>query len=143
MAIEMLPTDVAVVSPSGEGRQPSSVREGRDLSHQSIRADTVLRRTSNDLVPAKKASAGGGDSTAAPQRRIQKLVPKAKKPRWLAVLSIFAKNFVLLMVLFVLGELIRRLKAKPGDAGIVSGDDAGGWMLSRKSRRSARLWRGS
>ncbi|MED6122473.1 hypothetical protein PIB30_040117 [Stylosanthes scabra] len=134
-SIEMLPTEVAVspAGTAGEGRQPSSVREGRDLSHQSIRADAVLRRTSNDLVPAKKTSAGGGDSTAAPQRRTRKLVPKAKKPRWLTVLSVLSKNFVLLMVLVGLVQLIRRLVAKPGDAGTVSGDGAvaaGGYALA-------------
>ncbi|KAL1334188.1 hypothetical protein HN51_063086 [Arachis hypogaea] len=141
-AIEMLPTDVAVspAGTAGEGRQPSSVREGRDLSHQSIRAGAVLRGTSNDLVPAKKASAGGGDSTAAPQRRTRKLVPKAKKPRWLTVLSVMGKNIGLWIVVWCLFQLIRMLVAKPGNAGMVSGDGAGvagGYALAEFEGRIA------
>ncbi|KAI9075983.1 hypothetical protein K1719_042055 [Acacia pycnantha] len=77
--------DVTFSSPPAPG-----LGNGRDLSHHSIRGDAVLDRSSKDFVQAKKAI---GNSTAV-QRKTRKVLPKPDKPRWLTVLSIFAKNFV-------------------------------------------------
>ncbi|XP_061362877.1 SUN domain-containing protein 1-like [Gastrolobium bilobum] len=114
--IELLANDVAVsptTSGAGDGKVPSSVN-GRDLSHHSIHGEAVSR----DLVPAKKTA--GGNSAALPLRRTRKTLAKADKPRWLTVLSIFAKNFVLLVVLVGLIQLVRRLALKSGDGAVGS-----------------------
>lgn len=117
--IEMLANDVGVspvIANPGAGRDEkmTSGGNGRDLSHHSIRGDAVLDRSSKDFVQAKKAV---GNSTAV-QRRTRKVLPKPDKPRWLKVLSIFAKNFVLLVVLLGLVQLIRRLALKSGESAV-------------------------
>ncbi|KAK9265798.1 hypothetical protein L1049_003404 [Liquidambar formosana] len=82
---------------------------GKDLSN-SIRGESVLER-SKDLVQAKKNLA---NSTVSP-RRNRKVLTRPEKPRWLTVLSVFGKNFLLLLVLMGLVQLIRRLALKSGD----------------------------
>ncbi|XP_028783152.1 SUN domain-containing protein 1 [Neltuma alba] len=115
--IEMLANDVGV-SPvtanpgAGGDEKVTSAGNGRDLSHHSIRGEAVLDRSSKDFVQAKKAV---GNSTTV-QRRTRKVLSKPDKPRWLTVLSIFAKNFVLLVVLLGLVQLIRRLAMKSGES---------------------------
>ncbi|KAF7836288.1 SUN domain-containing protein 1-like [Senna tora] len=115
--IELLANDVGVsqgnATPGAGGDEKvTSAGNGRDLSHHSIRGDAVLERSSKDFVQVKKAA---GNSTVSP-RRTRKVLSKPEKPRWVTVLSIFAKNFVLLIVLVGLVQLIRRLALKSGDS---------------------------
>lgn len=122
--IELLANDVGVsqvnANPGAGGDEKvTSTGNGRDLSHHSIRGDAVLERSSKDFVQVKKAA---GNSTVLP-RRTRKVLSKPEKPRWVTVLSIFAKNFVLLVVLLGLVQLIRRLALKSGDS--VVGAQAG------------------
>ncbi|XP_031373363.1 SUN domain-containing protein 1-like [Punica granatum] len=71
----------------------------KDLSHHSIRGDA------KDLATVKKTA---GNSTVSP-RRVRKAPLKPEKPWWLTGISIFAKNFLLLIVILGLVQLIRRL----------------------------------
>lgn len=122
--IEVLANDVGV-SPAnatpgaGGDEKVTSTGNGRDLSHHSIRGEAVLERSSKDFVQVKKPA---GNSNILP-RRTRKVPSKPEKARWLTVLSIFAKNFVLLVVLVGLVQLIRRLALKSGDS--VVGTQAG------------------
>lgn len=81
----------------------------RDLSHHSIRGEAVVEK---DLLQVKKSAMA--NSTVSP-RRTRKAAAKQEKPRWLTVVSIFTKNFMLLLVLLGLAQLIRKLAVKNGD----------------------------
>ncbi|KAK7313985.1 hypothetical protein VNO77_39192 [Canavalia gladiata] len=118
--LELLANDVALspaaaTSGAGDGAAPSA-GNNRDISHHSIRGDALLERNSRDLTTVKKVSGAGGNSASVPHRRQRKSVGKAEKPLWLTVVSIFAKNFVLLVVLAGLVQLVRRTALKSGDA---------------------------
>ncbi|KAK4757982.1 hypothetical protein SAY87_019283 [Trapa incisa] len=76
-----------------------NVSGSKDMSHQSLRGDA------KDLAAVKKTV---GNSTVSP-RRIRKSPLKPEKPWWVTAISIFAKNFVLLIVILGLVQLIRRL----------------------------------
>ena len=118
--LELLANDVTaspnvVTSGAVDGKTPSTVGNVRDISHHSIRSEAVL---SKDLAPAPKRVTGG-DST----RRLRKTVGKTEKPRWITVARIFAKNFVLLMILVGFVQLIRWFALKSGEG--VAGGYAG------------------
>uniref|UniRef100_A0A2P2ISA5 SUN domain-containing protein n=1 Tax=Rhizophora mucronata TaxID=61149 RepID=A0A2P2ISA5_RHIMU len=99
---------------SGGGVDKITASQSKDLSHHSIRGEAVLdSRTSKDLVQVKKTALP--NSTASP-RRTRRTVPKPEKPRWLTVVSIFTKNFALLLVLIGLAQMVRRLVLKSGDS---------------------------
>ncbi|XP_019055666.1 PREDICTED: protein SAD1/UNC-84 domain protein 1-like isoform X2 [Nelumbo nucifera] len=85
---------------------------GKDLSH-SIRGETVLEKP-KDLLQSKRNLV---NSTVSP-RRTRKVVLKPEKPRWMTVVSIFTKNFVLLLVLLGLVQMIRKLALKNENSGI-------------------------
>ncbi|XP_057453474.1 SUN domain-containing protein 1 [Lotus japonicus] len=102
--LELLANDVAVSPAAVDAKTPSA---GRDLSHHSIRGEAYLE-------PAAKTV-----STAVPVRRARKSPTKAEKPRWVTVARILAKNFVLLVVLAGLIQLIRRLALKSDDVAVV------------------------
>ncbi|XP_021901312.1 protein SAD1/UNC-84 domain protein 1-like [Carica papaya] len=84
------------------------------------RAASVLERSSRDLAQAKKTVAV---STISP-RRSRKVPAKPEKPRWLTVVSIFTKNFLLLLVLGGLVQMVWRLALKTRDPSI-EGSSAG------------------
>ncbi|KAJ0102717.1 hypothetical protein Patl1_05776 [Pistacia atlantica] len=81
----------------------------RDLSLHSIRGEAVVEK---DLMQVKKSAMA--NSTVSP-RRTRKAAAKQEKPRWLTVVSIFTKNFMLLLVLLGLVQLVRKLALKDGD----------------------------
>lgn len=118
--IELLPTEPQVNGGSDAvnvvGNDKATGATSRDVSHHSIRGEAVLERTSKDPVQVKKTTT---NSTVSP-RRARKLVSKPEKPRWVTVLSVFTKNFVLLMVLIGLVQMIRRLALKSGDNNLSS-----------------------
>ncbi|CAL0328788.1 unnamed protein product [Lupinus luteus] len=124
--IELLPLDsaaspsaAAATSGAGEGRIPTSNGTARDLSHHSIRGEAVVERSAKDLTPAKKSSVNGVVAGGA-TRRARKPNGKGEKARWATVLSIFAKNFVLFVVLLGLVHLIRRV-VLTSDDGVAGG----------------------
>jgi len=82
----------------GGGKAKVTAAASRDLSHHSI-----LERTVKDLQ-VKKTS-----STISPRR-----ARKVEKPRWMKVVSVFTKNFVLLLVLAGLVQMVRKLAVKSG-----------------------------
>ncbi|XP_061975984.1 SUN domain-containing protein 1-like [Populus nigra] len=82
----------------GGGKSKVTAAASRDLSHHSI-----LERTVKDLQ-VKKTS-----STISPRR-----ARKVEKPRWMKVVSVFTKNFVLLLVLAGLVQMVRKLAVKSG-----------------------------
>ncbi|KAF8395618.1 hypothetical protein HHK36_019568 [Tetracentron sinense] len=88
------------------------VVSGMDVRN-SIRGDLVLERP-KDLLQMKKNFV---DSTISP-RRSRKVVPKPEKSRWQTVLSVFMKNFLLLLVLLGLVHMIRKLALKSGDTSL-------------------------
>ncbi|XP_030450190.1 SUN domain-containing protein 1-like [Syzygium oleosum] len=83
----------------------------KDLSHHSIRGGGGEAK---DLAAVKKAL---GNSTISP-RRARKVAPRAEKPRWLTVVSVFGKNFVLLVVLLGLVQLVRRLSMSSPESAV-------------------------
>ncbi|KAI9075971.1 hypothetical protein K1719_042043 [Acacia pycnantha] len=116
---KMLANDVSVspviANPGASGDEKVTSRgNGRDLSHHSFRGDAILDRSSKDFMQAKKAV---GNSTAV-QRLTCKVLPKPDKPRWLTGLRFFAKNFVLLVVLVGLVQLICTLALKSGETAV-------------------------
>lgn len=116
-SIELLAADAANplsnTATAGTGGAADEVGggNGRDMSHHSIRGEVVLERSSRDPLQIKKAVA---NSTISP-RRSRKVLTKPEKPRWVTILSVFTKNFVLLMVLLGLVQMIRKLALKSGD----------------------------
>jgi SUN domain-containing protein 1/2 len=98
-------------SPTG-GNDTGTNFNGKDLSHHSILGE----RSSRDLA-AQQAKKPVANTTNATLRRARKPPPhKPEQPRWVTVFRVFAKNFVLLVVLAGLVQLIRRLAVKPSDA---------------------------
>ncbi|KAJ6720038.1 SUN DOMAIN-CONTAINING PROTEIN 1-LIKE [Salix viminalis] len=97
--IELVLPSEQQINGGGGGNAIATAAASRDLSHHSI-----LERTTKDLQ-VKKTS-----STISPRR-----VRKVEKPRWMKVVSVFTKNFVLLLVLIGLVQIVRKLAVKPGD----------------------------
>ncbi|CAN0908718.1 SUN domain-containing protein 1 [Linum grandiflorum] len=91
------------------GNDKVAQAHSKDLSHNSIRGEAILERTSKDPVLLRKSNAV--NSTVSP-RRGRKLAQKPVKPRWVTVASVFTKNFALLLVLVGLVQLIRGLASK-------------------------------
>ncbi|XP_057980984.1 SUN domain-containing protein 1-like [Malania oleifera] len=106
--IELVTNEAAVPQVNGGG--DDGVSGGKDLSH-SIRGEVVLER-SKEVVQVRK---GLASSTLSP-RRNRKVLTKPEKPRWHTVLSVFTKNFLLLLVLVGLVQMIRKLALKSADS---------------------------
>ncbi|KAG7946444.1 hypothetical protein I3843_14G039300 [Carya illinoinensis] len=121
--IELLAVnDAAAPQPSPKGATGGddlAAGNGKDLSHHSIRGE----RSSRDLELQVKTSLEN-DNNSAPLRRARKVLPhRPEQHRWVTVFRVFAKNFVLLLVLAGLVQLIRRLAVKPRDS--VAGTEMG------------------
>ncbi|XP_022992658.1 SUN domain-containing protein 1-like [Cucurbita maxima] len=117
-SIEMLAADGAIPLSNtatagivGVGEDKVAGGNSRDMSHHSIRGEAVLERSSRDQLQIKKVVA---NSTISP-RRSRKVLAKPEKPRWVTILSVFTKNFVLLIVLLGLVQMIRKLALKSGE----------------------------
>ncbi|CAN1747891.1 SUN domain-containing protein 1 [Linum perenne] len=125
-AVELFPNEAQANNGGGggagnvTGNDKVAPAHSKDLSHNSIRGEAILERTSKDTVVLRKSNAV--NSTVSP-RRGRKLTPKPEKPRWVTVASIFTKNFALLLVLLGLVQLIRGLASKSESvhAGIPTG----------------------
>ncbi|KAA8519303.1 hypothetical protein F0562_013559 [Nyssa sinensis] len=98
---------------SSDGAPATGGGIGKDLSH-SIRGEAIIER-SRDLVQAKKALPNS--TTVLPRRTTRKAVSKPEKTRWQTLISVFAKNFLLLLVLLGLVQMIRRLALNSGPTG--------------------------
>ncbi|KAJ9186994.1 hypothetical protein P3X46_002496 [Hevea brasiliensis] len=103
--------DLAINNVIGNDKLAAS--HSKDVSHHSIRGEAALERSSKDLAQVKRNNAMA-NSTVSP-RRTRKVVAKPEKGRWQTVFSVFTKNFVLLLVLIGLVQMVRRLALKPGD----------------------------
>ncbi|XP_059656425.1 SUN domain-containing protein 1-like [Cornus florida] len=106
--IELVTGDGVAAAASGGGEDDKFSGGGgnsKDLS-QSIRGDAVFQR-SREMVQVKKALPNS--TTALPRRTTRKGVSKPEKTRWQTVMSVFTKNFLLLLVLLGLVQMIRRL----------------------------------
>ncbi|XP_057501452.1 SUN domain-containing protein 1-like [Actinidia eriantha] len=82
----------------------------KDLSH-SIRGEMAIleREISREAIHVKKTLPASAATTLPPRRTNRKGVSKPEKPRWQVVISVFTKNFLLLLVLLGLVQMIRRL----------------------------------
>ncbi|XP_050218628.1 SUN domain-containing protein 1-like [Mercurialis annua] len=92
---------------SGEADKLVAVSQSKDGSHHSIFERTT---TSNKDLTRKPNST----LISPPVRRTRKAAAvtphsKLEKPRWLTVLSVFTKNFMLLLVLIALVQMVRKL----------------------------------
>lgn len=96
---------------NGVGDDKPTAAQSKDLSRHSIRGEAVVDK--DTLVQVKKS--GLANSTVSP-RRSRKSSPKPEKPRWATVVSIFTKNFLLLVAVLGLGQMIRRVYLKSGDS---------------------------
>ncbi|KAA8514776.1 hypothetical protein F0562_017955 [Nyssa sinensis] len=106
----------AAVATSGGGGGDDKVTNsggiGKDLSH-SIRGEAVLER-SRDLVQVKKALPNS--TTLLPRRTTRKVVSKPEKSWWQTLISVFTKNFLLLLALLGLVQMICRLVIYGGNS---------------------------
>ncbi|CAN0839649.1 SUN domain-containing protein 1 [Linum grandiflorum] len=107
-AVEFLPNEAQPNAGSGENAARNA--NGND---NTIRVEEILERTSKDPVPMKKVNNAGVTSTVSPRRGRKPATPKPEEPRWMTVARIFTKNFVLLLVLLGLVQLIRNFATKP------------------------------
>ncbi|GKU91445.1 hypothetical protein SLEP1_g5319 [Rubroshorea leprosula] len=107
-SIELVPAE-PTLNGAVVGDDKGIVGPSRDLSHRSIRGDAT-----KDLLQAKNPALAH-NSTISP-RRTSKTATKPEKPLWLTVLSIFAKNLVLLLVLAGLVQIIRRMLLRHGES---------------------------
>lgn len=114
-SIEIVANDVGVsqASPTanpvpGGDENATSAGNRRDLSHLSLRGEAVADRSPKDFVQSKKVA---GNSTTV-HRRTSKVPSRPAKPMWLRVLSVSGKNFILLLLLMGLVQLIRKLALK-------------------------------
>ncbi|XP_047314786.1 SUN domain-containing protein 2-like [Impatiens glandulifera] len=99
---------------TGEGTTAvSGGLSGRDLSH-SIRGEEVLER-SRDAVHIKNAFPSNATAAMPSRRPTRKASLKPEKPRWQTVMSIFTKNFLLVLTLLGLIHLIRKLAIPSGN----------------------------
>ncbi|KAL6980971.1 hypothetical protein U1Q18_022607 [Sarracenia purpurea var. burkii] len=106
--IELVGADEVAAAGGGDDK----VSNDKDFRH-SIRGDAILER-SRDVVQVKKTLLT--PATALPSRRTnRKGVLKPEKARWQTILSVFTKNFLLLLVLLGLVQMIRRLALNSGD----------------------------
>lgn len=106
--IELISVDPQL---NGVGDDKAAAAHSKDLSHHSIRGEAGVDKDA--LVQVKKS--GLANSTVSP-RRSRKSLPKPDKPRWATVVSIFTKNFLLLVAVLGLGQMIRRVYLKSGDS---------------------------
>lgn len=100
--------------------EKTATANGRDLSNQSIRGEAFFERSSREALQLKK-SAPSSTVTPPTARRSRKAIPN--RPRWLTVLSVFIKNFVLLLVLVGLIQMVRKLALRSGDGSPVAFTD--------------------
>ncbi|XP_062092080.1 SUN domain-containing protein 1-like [Humulus lupulus] len=97
------------------GDDKSTTGNGRDLSHHSIRGEAILERTSRDAVQTKKTTSTVSPPVTTTARRSRKVA--SPKPRWVTVLSVFTKNFLLLILLAGLVQIVRRFALRSEDGG--------------------------
>lgn len=106
--VELVPAE-----PHKAAAAKTTPSNGRDLSNHSIRGgEAILERNSREAVYLKKSVPS---STVSPpnSRRSRKAIPT--KPRWLTILSVFTKNFILLIMLLGLVQMVRRLALRSAD----------------------------
>ncbi|KDP20591.1 hypothetical protein JCGZ_04204 [Jatropha curcas] len=119
--IELLPNEAQINGGDNAIKNANDklvASHSKDLSHHSIRGEAVLERSTKDTTQVKKNAMV--NSTISP-RRSRKMVAKPEKPMWQTVVSVFTKNFFLLLVLIGLVQMIRRLAMKSGDYHSISG----------------------
>ncbi|KAK6929602.1 SUN domain [Dillenia turbinata] len=113
-------TDLATDGGSGglmmNGGDDKIASASRDLSY-SLRGEAVVER-SKEAVTVKKTVPS---STVSP-RRARKVSQKREKPRWFTVIRVITKNFLLLMVIIGLVQMIRKLVANSGNVSVVPED---------------------
>nr|AXY97736.1 SAD1/UNC-84 domain protein 1 [Populus tomentosa] len=108
--IELVVPSERRINGGGGGDDIVTAAARRDLSHHSIRGDAVLEWTAKDIVQVKKTS-----STISPRRGRKVAATKARRPLWMTLVRAFTKNFVFLLVLVGLVQLVRKLAVKSGD----------------------------
>ncbi|KAK4761788.1 hypothetical protein SAY87_029672 [Trapa incisa] len=105
--------DLVAVENGANVADKTSAGNSKDLSHHLLRGDA------KDLAAVKKTA---GNSTVSP-RRVRKSSLKPEKPWWLTAISIFTKNFILLIVILGLVQLIRRLSLSTSGTNMVAFSD--------------------
>lgn len=100
-----------MVSPNVDNAGDDKAVGNKDLSH-SIRGEAVLERSSKD---PKKSQLPNSNGPLRTRNRKAVPLPKPPKPRWRTILSILTKNFLLLLVLVGLVQMVRRLVINSGN----------------------------
>ncbi|BFG20775.1 hypothetical protein CerSpe_070490 [Prunus speciosa] len=110
VAVEKKSTNIELVSADKADGKAETGGNSKDLSHHSIRGEPGLDRSAY----GKKT---GPNSTISPpsNRRSRRSVAVDPNPRWVTVLRIFAKNFILLLLVVGLFQIVRRLALRSGD----------------------------
>ncbi|CAK9143045.1 unnamed protein product [Ilex paraguariensis] len=126
---------VTVGSPSNDRLGIGDIGIGKDRSH-SIRGETVLERSREHVaVEVKKPLPSSANGNVLPRRSTRKVVTKTEKPRWQRVVRVFAKNFLLLLVLAGFILIIRRwvLNSSNGFDVSLKGSDFAGRMAEMET----------
>nr|GMD43474.1 protein SAD1/UNC-84 domain protein 1-like [Ipomoea batatas] len=101
----------AVASPStGNDKHAAGDAAIKDLSQHSIRTET------RDPIQAVRKPLPNSNGASPSSRRAgtTKKSSKPEKPRWLTVVSIFTKNFCLLLIIVGLIQMVRRIFVDSG-----------------------------
>ncbi|CAK9163418.1 unnamed protein product [Ilex paraguariensis] len=119
--IDFIGTDrVAAASASNNRIAGGDIGVGKDLS-DSIRSETVLERSREHVtVQVKKPLPSSVNGTVLPRRSNRKVVPKPERPWWQTVIRVFSKNFLVLLVVSGLIQMIYRLASTLGNGPDVS-----------------------
>ncbi|KAK6929601.1 SUN domain [Dillenia turbinata] len=112
-----LATDGGGGGPTMNGGDDKIASASRDLSYSLRGGEAVIER-SKEAVTVKKTVPS---STVSP-RRARKVSQKPEKPRWLTVIRVITKNFLLIVVIIGLVQMIRKLVANSGNLSVVPGD---------------------
>ncbi|XP_068344739.1 SUN domain-containing protein 1-like [Pyrus communis] len=110
VAVDKKSSNIELVSAEPQTHKADdAATNSKDLSHHSIRGEPGLDRSAQ---PKKT----GPNSTISPpsSRRSRKTLAADPKPRWVTVLRIFSKNFILLVLILGLFQIVRRLALGSG-----------------------------
>ncbi|GAV69288.1 Sad1_UNC domain-containing protein [Cephalotus follicularis] len=121
--VELLPNELQLNGGVNTENDKSGAGTG---SKDPILAESVSR----ELVQVRRVTAN--NSMVSPRRSRKSPAAAVTKPRWMTVLSVFAKNFVLLVVLIGLVQMVRRLALKSGDS--VAGSPMGTGLSELEGR---------
>ncbi|GMY23565.1 SUN domain-containing protein 1-like [Fagus crenata] len=119
VATEKKATSIEVVEATVDDKVIAAI--SKDLSHHSIRGEATLSKDLGKKSSSVAPNSNNNNNSSLPLRRARNKVGPTgttttrpdHQPRWITIFRVFAKNFVLLVVLAGLAQLVRKLALKP------------------------------